>query len=167
MAMYTQGEIARLAELFPPKIGVVTLIGAVHMERAGSIENITAAKQELVEALPSDGVAILNKDDARVMSMADHTDARIFTYGLSDSADLWADNIRSKGLNGMRFTLHHKGESVNLQVPLLGRHSVHTSLRAAAVGLNTGLSWEEIAFGLRQNQAQLRLVTRSWAPKSR
>ncbi|MCP5101336.1 MAG: UDP-N-acetylmuramoyl-tripeptide--D-alanyl-D-alanine ligase [Chloroflexi bacterium] len=159
MAMYTQGEIARLADLFPPTIGVVTLIGAVHMERAGSMEAIVAAKQELVEPLPEDGIAILNKDDHRVMSMAAHTNARIFTYGLDTSADLWADNIHSMGLSGVRFTLHHKNESLNIHVPLLGRHSVHTSLRAAAIGIVTGLSWEEIAHGLRNNTAQLRLVT--------
>ncbi|MFQ5419535.1 MAG: UDP-N-acetylmuramoyl-tripeptide--D-alanyl-D-alanine ligase [Anaerolineae bacterium] len=159
MAMYTRGEIKRLAQLFPPKIGVVTLIGAVHMERAGSMEAIVAAKQELVEALPADGTAILNKDDSRVMGMAAHTNAQIFTYGLDKTADLWADNIRSQGFDGVRFTLHHQDESLNLQVPLLGRHSVHTSLRAAAVGLVVGLRWEEIVRGLRQNQAQLRLVT--------
>lgn len=159
MAMYTKGEIARLCELFPPRIGVVTLIGAVHITRAGSMEAIVEAKRELVEALPADGVAILNKDDARVMSMADHTSARIFTYGLTPEADLWADNIRSMGLEGVRFTLHYRDEALSLQVPLLGRHSVHTALRATAVGLIEGLSWEEIAAGLRQTQEQLRLVS--------
>lgn len=159
MAMYTRGEIARLAELFPPKIGVVTLIGAVHMERAGSMEAIVEAKRELVEALPDDGTAILNKDDARVMSMAAHTKAAVFTYGLDPSADLWADNIQSMGLDGVRFSLHHHGDSLTVHVPLLGRHSVHTSLRAAAVGLVTGLSWEEIATGLRGMTSQLRVVT--------
>lgn len=159
MAMYAKGEIARLAELFPPKFGVVTLIGAVHMERAGSMEAIVEAKRELVEALPEDGVAILNKDDARVMSMVDHTKARIFTYGLDHTADLWANNIVSKGLEGVRFTLNHQGESINIQVPLLGRHSVHTSLRAAAVGLVLGLSWGDIALGLKGMNTQLRVVT--------
>lgn len=159
MAMYTKGEIARLAELFPPKIGVVTLIGAVHMERAGSMEAIVAAKRELIEALPDDGIAILNKDDDRVMSMAAHSKAPVFTYGLDPSAELWANNIRSMGLDGVRFTLHHRGDSLTVHVPLLGRHSVHTSLRAAAVGLVTGLSWEEIATGLRGMTSQLRVVT--------
>jgi UDP-N-acetylmuramoyl-tripeptide--D-alanyl-D-alanine ligase len=159
MAMYTKGEIARLAELFPPKIGIVTLVAAVHIERAGSIQAITEAKRELVEALPSDGVAILNRDDPRVMSMVDFTDARIFTYGLHDTADLWADNIVSLGMDGVRFTLHHAGESLHVKVPLLGRHSVHTSLRAAAAGLALGLTWDEIVAGLRTSPAQLRIVT--------
>ena len=159
MGMYTTGEIATLCDLTQPKVGVVTLVSAVHLERAGSMENIVKAKRELVEALPADGTAILNKDDAHVMSMADHTQASIFTYGLSNTADLWADNIRSMGLNGVRFTLHYQDEAMIVQVPLLGRHSVHTSLRAAAVGLVEGLTWDEILHGLRNTAVQLRLVT--------
>jgi UDP-N-acetylmuramoyl-tripeptide--D-alanyl-D-alanine ligase len=159
MAMYTPGEIARLCELTQPKIGVMTLIGPVHMERAGSMEAIVAAKRELVEALPADGVAILNRDDERVMGMAAHTQARIFTYGLDSRADLWADNIHSMGLDGVRFTLHFRDEALSIHVPLLGRHNVHTSLRATAVGLVKGLGWQEIVEGLRRLTAtQLRLV---------
>lgn len=158
MGMYTTGEIARLCEIAKPTIGVVTMIGPVHLERAGSMEAIVAAKQELVEALPADGTAILNKDNARTMGMAAHTKARVFTYGLNPSADLWADNIESMGLEGIRFTLHQGREALSVQVPLIGRHSVHTSLRAAAVGLITGLRWEEIVAGLASSRAQLRLV---------
>ncbi|MCP4418936.1 MAG: UDP-N-acetylmuramoyl-tripeptide--D-alanyl-D-alanine ligase, partial [Chloroflexi bacterium] len=159
MGMYTTGEIAALCDMTSPKVGVVTLVGAVHLERAGSMENIVAAKRELVEALPADGFAILNKDDALVMNMADHTKAQIFTYGLDETADLWADNIHSMGLEGVRFTLHHQKEEFVVHVPLLGRHSVHTSLRAAAIGLVEGLTWGEIIRGLRNTAVQLRLVT--------
>ncbi len=159
MSMYVQGEIARLCELAPPSVAVYTIIGPVHLERAGSMEAIVAAKRELVEALPSDGIAILNKDDERVMSMADHTDATIFTYGLEQTADLWASDIDSMGLHGMKFTLNHNGESMRVTVPLIGRHSVHTALRATAVGLVEGLRWEEIITGLQATtSAQLRLV---------
>jgi UDP-N-acetylmuramoyl-tripeptide--D-alanyl-D-alanine ligase len=134
------------------------------------MDTILAAKRELVEALPAGGVAILNRDDERVMSMAAHTVADVFTYGLDDRADLWADNIHSMGLSGIRFTLHfeqgpsaafreHGEEALSLRVPLLGRHSVHTALRASAVGLAAGLSWEEIVRGLSESSvAQLRLV---------
>ncbi|MCA9900422.1 MAG: UDP-N-acetylmuramoyl-tripeptide--D-alanyl-D-alanine ligase [Anaerolineales bacterium] len=159
MGMYTTGEIATLCDMTSPQVGVVTLVGAVHLERAGSMENIVKAKRELVEALPTNGTAILNKDDANVMSMANHTQARIFTYGLNQEADLWASNISSMGLRGVRFSLHYKGEAQIVQVPLLGRHSVHTSLRAAAVGLVEGLTWDEILHGLRNTAVQLRLVT--------
>jgi UDP-N-acetylmuramoyl-tripeptide--D-alanyl-D-alanine ligase len=92
------------------------------------------------------------------MAMAPYTQAQIFTYGLDDQADLWADNIESMGLDGMRFTLHHRREVLNVRVPLLGRHSVHTALRAAAVGLIEGLRWDEIISGLGDMSPQLRLM---------
>jgi UDP-N-acetylmuramoyl-tripeptide--D-alanyl-D-alanine ligase len=159
MGTYGRGEIAHLCSLARPHIGILTIIGPVHLERMHSLDNIAAAKQELVESLPANGTAILNKDDERVMSMAAHTQAQVFTYGLESSADLWADNIRSMGLEGIQFSLHHRGETLqNVTVPLLGRHSVHTALRAAAVGLVEGLSWEEILTGLQSITAQLRLV---------
>jgi UDP-N-acetylmuramoyl-tripeptide--D-alanyl-D-alanine ligase len=159
MGTYGRGEIAHLCAMARPHLGVLTMIGPVHLERMGSLANIVAAKQELVEALPPDGTAILNKDDERIMSMAGHTQAQIFTYGLERSADLWADNIRSMGLQGIQFSLHYRDETLqNVGVPLLGRHSVHTALRAAAVGLVEGLSWEEIITGLQDITAQLRMV---------
>jgi len=158
MGMYALGEIGLLCDIARPSVGVVTMIGPVHLERLGSMEAIVAAKQELVESLPRDGVAILNMDDPRVMGMAAHTPARIFTYGLDQKADLWADDIVSMGLDGIRFTLHHEGEELALRVPLIGRHSVHTALRAAAVGLVEGLEWEKIVPGLSAMSSQLRLV---------
>ena len=159
MGMYDKGEIALLCDIARPQMGVVTNIGPVHMSRLGSVEAIVEAKRELVESLMPDGIAILNQDDARVMSMADHTAAQLFTYGLTDSADLWASDIQSMGMEGIRFIFHYRGESWPVSVPLLGRHSVHTCLRAAAIALNFGLNWTEIFRGLRGQQAQLRLVT--------
>lgn len=160
MGMYTMGEIRLLCELARPHIGVVTIIGSVHMERAGSLEAIAKGKQELVEALPAgpEGIAILNKDDPLVMAMAKETQARVVTYGLDHTADIWADEVVSMGLDGIRFRLHHGREQLKVHVPLLGRHSVHTSLRAAAVGLVEGLTWEELVVGLQGLTDQLRLV---------
>jgi UDP-N-acetylmuramoyl-tripeptide--D-alanyl-D-alanine ligase len=114
----------------------------------------------LLEALPPapEGVAILNYDDERVRGMAQATRARIFYYGLSPEADLWADHIQGLGLEGIRFQLHYGDETLHVKIPLLGRHSVHTALRAAAVGLTEGLTWQEIIEGLREPSAQLRLV---------
>jgi UDP-N-acetylmuramoyl-tripeptide--D-alanyl-D-alanine ligase len=82
----------------------------------------------------------------------------VILYGLSPDADLWASDIRSLGLEGVRFVMHYGDESIYIRVPLLGRHSVHTALRAAAVGLIEDLSWEEIVSGLQSSQSQLRLV---------
>ncbi len=160
MGFYLPGEIALLCDIARPQVGVVTNIGPVHLERAGSMEAIVAGKRELVESLPAapDGVAILNFDDEAVRAMAAHTAARVFTYGLDPRADLWADEIVGLGLDGVRFALHHGRDHDHIRVPMLGRHSVHTALRAAAVGLAEGMSWEEILAGLRQTHAQLRLV---------
>ncbi len=158
MGFYVPGEIAFLCDLALPQVGVITNIGTVHAERAGSQEAIARGKAELVESLPPDGVAILNYDDPLVREMAGKTQARVFFYGLDPSADLWADEVEGLGLDGIRFRLHYQGETLILRVPLIGRHSVHTALRAAAVGLVEGLSWQEIINGLRSGHTQLRLV---------
>lgn len=191
MGMYDIGEISTLCRWSRPHVGVVTNVGPVHLEKLGSIERIQQAKSELVEALPSaeeGGVAILNWDDELVRPMAERTPAQIFKYGLTPEADLWADEIESAGMEGIRFRFHHrqtqassanstgrkgfwaerslfggkdKGDRVetfHVKAPLLGRHSVHTALRAAAVGLVEGLSWEEIIPCMQRSNNQLRLV---------
>ncbi len=160
MGFYVPGEITFLCDLALPSIGVITNVGTVHAERAGSKEAIAAGKAELVQALPAapDGVAVLNFDDPFVRPMAEKTRAQIFFYGLDPRADLWADQIEGLGLEGIRFRLHYHKEILYLRVPLIGRHSVHTVLRAAAVGLVEGLTWQEIANGLQGGQSQLRLV---------
>jgi len=160
MGFYVPGEIAFLCGIAKPHIGVVTNIGTVHAERAGSQETIAEGKSELVQALPPspDGVAILNYDDPLVKAMAQKTNARVFFYGLNPLADIWADEIESLGLEGIQLRLHYQHETLHLKVPLIGQHSVHTVLRAAAVGLVENLSWEEIITGLTSGHAQLRLV---------
>lgn len=161
MGTYGPGEIALLAKLARPQVGVVTNVGPVHLERMGTIERIAQAKSELPQALPADGVAILNQDDEWVRGMASHTRARVFTYGLDAGCDLWADQVESHGLEGIRFRFHYvpptgREQVVHAHIPLLGRHSVQTALRAAAVGLVEGLSWDDILHGLRTGE-QLRL----------
>lgn len=160
MGFYVPGEIKHLCDIAKPAVGVITTIGTVHAERAGSIDAIAKGKGELIEALPAapEGVAILNYDDPLVRSMGDRTQASVFYYGLSPEADLWADEVESLGLDGIKFRLHYQDETIYLQVPLIGRHSVHTVLRASAVGLVEGMSWQEIIQGLRVGHSQLRLV---------
>ena len=151
MGFYVPGEIALLCDIALPQVGVVTNIGTVHAERAGSQEAIARGKAELVQALPPapQGVAILNYDDPLVRQMAEQTPARVLFYGLDPAADLWADEIESLGLEGIRFRLHYRSEILHLRVPLIGHHSVQTVLRAAAVGLVEGLTWGEIVYGLQ------------------
>lgn len=151
MGFYQPGEIKLLGEIARPQVGVVTNVYPVHLERAGSLENIALGKGELVEALPPapEGVAVLNYDEPLVLAMRARTQARVFTYGLDPAADIWADDIESYGLKGLHFTLHHHGEHMQVSAPLVGRHSVQTALRAAAVGLIEGLDWDDIRSGLQ------------------
>ena len=161
MGMYALGEIAALAAIAHPHVGVVTNVGPTHLERLGTIERIAQAKSELVEALPSasqGGIAILNRDDPMVRAMAEKTQAQVFYYGLDPACDLWASHVESRGLEGVRFQLHSGRERLHVKIPLLGRHSVHTALAAAAVGLVEGESWEEIVAGLWDVTEQVRLV---------
>ncbi len=159
MGFYVPGEIEFLCDIALPEIGVVTNIGTVHAERAGSQDAIFQGKSELVKALPEAGVAILNKDDPLVAKMASLTRARVFFYGLDPTADLWAGEVEGLGLEGIRFKLHYHQETLHVRVPMIGVHSVHTALRAAAVGLVDGLTWQDILVGLRQSRTQLRLST--------
>ena len=160
MGFYVPGEIAQLCEIARPQVGIVTNIGTVHAERAGSKDVIARGKAELIQSLPPgpDGIAILNYDDPLVKAMAAQTKARVLYYGLDPRADLWADEITGEGLDGIRFNLHYQNFIFPVRVPLLGQHSVHTALRAAAVGLAEGMTWEEIIAGLRSSHTQLRLV---------
>lgn len=161
MGFYVPGEIQFLCRIARPEIGVITNVGTVHAERAGSIDAIARGKAELVEALPPapQGVAILNQDDPLVRGMAAKTSARIFYYGLTPQADLWADEIESHGLEGVRCRIHYQGESLYLTAPLIGRHSIYTILRSSAVALAFGLSWDEIFEGLNSGNTQIRIVT--------
>jgi UDP-N-acetylmuramoyl-tripeptide--D-alanyl-D-alanine ligase len=160
MGFYVPGEIAFLCDIALPQVGVVTNVGTVHAERAGSQEAIARGKSELVQALPPapEGVAILNFDDPWVRKMEERTKARVFFYGLSPEAHLWADQVVGLGLDGIRFRMHYAGETLHVKIPLIGRHSVHTALRAAAVGLAEGMNWQEILEGLNQGHTQLRLA---------
>jgi UDP-N-acetylmuramoyl-tripeptide--D-alanyl-D-alanine ligase len=148
MGMYVGGEIADLAAIARPEVGVVTAVQPVHLSRIGTIEAIERAKGELVEALPADGVAVLNADDERVRRMASRSAARSVTYGFAPDADVRAEAIASAGLEGMGFTLVAAGERRSATIPTLGRLAVHNALAAAAVGLAAGLDAERIVAAL-------------------
>lgn len=152
MGMRGTGQIAALAEIARPTIGVVTNVGPVHFELLGSIDAVSAAKRELIERLPDDGLAVLNCDDSRVHVMSHHTRAQVLTYGLNDGAQVTASRCQSLGLDGYTFVLEHGGAQQGVRLPLAGRHNLSNALAAAAVGVSCGLSLQEIANGLEQVQ---------------
>jgi UDP-N-acetylmuramoyl-tripeptide--D-alanyl-D-alanine ligase len=146
--MYVGGEIADLARIGRPEIGIVTAVQPVHLSRIGTIEAIEQAKGELVEALPPDGVAILNADDERVRRMTSRTRARALTYGFATDADVRAENVRSLGADGMAFELVAAGERRSVEIPTLGRLAVHNGLAAAAAGVAAGVPLDTIVAAL-------------------
>lgn len=163
MGFYVPGEIRTLCEIAKPQVGVITNIGTVHAERAGSQEIIAQGKAELVEELPPapEGTAILNQDDPWVRWMFDKTQARIFSYGIKESADLTAVDIETLGLEGVACTLIHQGKKHPVRSPLLGEFSVYTILCAAAAALVEGMSWDAIESALQSSHFDLRLHHRS------
>lgn len=148
MGMYVSGEIADLAAMAQPSIGVVTAVQAVHLSRIGSLDAIEKAKGELLEALPADGTAVLNADDPIVTRMDERTVARAVRYGFDESADVRAVDVESGGTTGMRFRLRTPAGERPVTIPALGRLSVHNAAAGAAVGLAAGLDIDSIASAL-------------------
>ncbi|HEX8227879.1 MAG TPA: UDP-N-acetylmuramoyl-tripeptide--D-alanyl-D-alanine ligase [Chloroflexia bacterium] len=159
-AGYQLGELTLLCEIARPHIAVVTVVGPVHLERMGTMENIALNKSELVRALPSTGTAVLNGDDPLVRPMSEVTTARVLLYGLDPQWDLHATDIEGHGLQGVHFTMHVKatGDRWRIRLPLLGRHSVHTALAAAGAAHAAGMDWDSIIKALQRLDAQVRLL---------
>jgi UDP-N-acetylmuramoyl-tripeptide--D-alanyl-D-alanine ligase len=143
------GEIAAHARLAQPTIGVVTSIHPAHLEGVASIEGVQKAKGELVEAIPADGLVILNADDPLVAALADRAQARVVTYGRAAGADVRLDDVRSTATD-VRFTLSAAGATAPVRVPLPGRHSAWNAAAAVAVGLALGIPLPDAAAALGQ-----------------
>jgi UDP-N-acetylmuramoyl-tripeptide--D-alanyl-D-alanine ligase len=148
MSMYTEGEIARLAQIARPEVGVVLAVHPTHLQRAGSIEAISRAKAELPAALPTDGLAVLNADDPRVTAMAGMTRAEVRTFGLAADAQVRAEEIVPLGLAGTLFTLHAPWGTRRMRSALPGRHLVPHALAAAAVAERFAVSLDEVEAAL-------------------
>lgn len=147
MGMRASGEIAGLAAVAMPTVGVVTNVGETHIERLGSIENIAAAKAELVRAIDENGVVILNGDDERVRGMREKTAARAVLYGLQPNCDVRALQIEHKPA-GVSFRCEAGAVSFPVALPVPGIHNVYNALAAAATGLELGAPPEAVARGL-------------------
>ncbi|MEA2595133.1 MAG: UDP-N-acetylmuramoyl-tripeptide--D-alanyl-D-alanine ligase [Thermomicrobiales bacterium] len=155
---YAFGELALLATIAPPKIGLVTNVHPVHLERMGTIEAIAQTKSELVEAVPPDGVAVLNGDDHRVLAMAPLSRGRVLTYGLEAHNDVRADQVETHGLDGTSFRLCLDGEMLHVKVPLIGSHAVQLALAGFAVGHALGMHISEMLPGFDDPAIQVRLL---------
>ncbi|HYI12794.1 MAG TPA: UDP-N-acetylmuramoyl-tripeptide--D-alanyl-D-alanine ligase [Thermoanaerobaculia bacterium] len=150
MGMNHAGEIAEIAGLMRPDIGVYTNVAPVHIEFFGTIEKIAAAKRELLENLRPGGTVIVNNDNEHVVRISRDYDGPKVTYGVTNEAGYRATNIRERGLLGTRFTLVAEGASRELELVLPGRHNLDNLLAAIATARAAGISWEGIERGVAE-----------------
>ena len=140
MGMSHRGEIAALAKIAQPEIGVVTNVAPVHLEFFKSVAEIARAKYELIESLPAGGTAILNADDEYVSQFGRDFHGKVVRYGLHQTADVRAENIESRGAAGSVFDVVAGGCREPANLPLVGTHNIYNALAAVATAMERGLS---------------------------
>ena len=144
MGMSHAGEIAALAKIAHPDIGVVTVVAPVHLEYFNSIADIARAKYELIESLPHHGTAILNADDEYVSQFGRDFKGKVIFYGTHRPADIRAEHIESRGAEGSVFDLVVNGHRERAELRLVGAHNIHNALAAAAVGVERGIPLSDV-----------------------
>jgi UDP-N-acetylmuramoyl-tripeptide--D-alanyl-D-alanine ligase len=144
----SRGEIAYLAGITAPSVGVVTTVAAVHTEFLGSLDGVREEKAALVRAVEPAGAVVLNADDPRVASMAADARAQVVTYGRTPGAAVRAVSDEVESEHGLTFTLEAWGERHPVRLGFAGRHNVSNALAAAGAGLALGLGLPEILRGL-------------------
>jgi UDP-N-acetylmuramoyl-tripeptide--D-alanyl-D-alanine ligase len=141
-------EIERLCKITPPDIGVELLVAPVHLEHLGTIENIAAAKAELIEGLKPGGVAVLNADDERVMAMRNLHDGPVITFGVEHEAHVMASDIDTSRFGRSRFRLRTPRGEAHAELRMPGRHNLMNALAASAVANCFEIAPAEIAKAL-------------------
>ncbi|MGZ5476281.1 MAG: UDP-N-acetylmuramoyl-tripeptide--D-alanyl-D-alanine ligase [Thermoanaerobaculia bacterium] len=150
MGMNHKGEIAQLAGLVRPDVGVYTNIGPVHIEFFGTVEKIAEAKRELLENLRAGGTVIVNNDNEHVVRISRDYKGPKKTYGIEHEADYRATNVRERGLLGTSFTLKAEGSARELELGLPGRYNLENLIAAIATARAIGISWAGIESGVRE-----------------
>ena len=145
------GEIARLAQICAPDIGVVTNIGPAHLEGLGSLDGVMREKEQLIKHLKAGGRAVLNADDRRVYQMASRADRDVLLFGLSKKAGIRASEVNEK-TSGISFSLHLPNERLTVDLGVSGHFMVLNALAAAAVGSLLEVSAQKIKAGLEAFQ---------------
>ena len=144
-----RGHIALLCSVARPTVAVVTVVALAHAEMFGTIESVAAAKGELVEALPSDGAAVLNADDALVAAMAGRTTARVVRYGVeTPGVDITAERVALDEALHVSFLLRSPWGDAEVRLGVRGLHQVGNALAAAGAALVAGVAVDRVAIGL-------------------
>jgi UDP-N-acetylmuramoyl-tripeptide--D-alanyl-D-alanine ligase len=147
IAMNHPGEIARLAHICKPQVGVLTNIAPGHLEGVRDLDGVMKAKGELLEGLGEEGTAVLNIDDQRICKLAEKFDGRVISFGIQNSAEVWATPV-SQTASHCTFDISWFDESVRVRLGIPGQGTVYNALAAAAVGYRLGLSLKEVKAGL-------------------
>lgn len=146
--MLGRGIIGQATKLIKPDIAVITSIQRAHVVRLGSMQNIIAAKSEILDHLSEESTLIINGEDINIQLMPLHKfKGKLLRYGFSSQYDLWASNIEYDGLK-TRFTAHGDGWEFDCVIGIIGRYNVGNALAAIGVGLRLGLTPEQIQTGL-------------------
>jgi UDP-N-acetylmuramoyl-tripeptide--D-alanyl-D-alanine ligase len=151
MGMRGMGEINLLAGLALPDGAVITNVGETHLERLGSVANISKAKGEILEHINSQGFAVLNGDDPLVRIQAKRCRGTVVYYGTGEDADVRATNIEVAGGNA-GFTATTPAGIIEIKLPMPGRHNVLNAMAAIGIGLKAGLTLAQIKTGLEQTR---------------
>jgi UDP-N-acetylmuramoyl-tripeptide--D-alanyl-D-alanine ligase len=147
------GDIDYLAAIARPDIGLVNLIAPAHLERMGTIEMVAETKGALYRALPADGVAIINADDAFASFFVGLAGGRkVLRFGLDNKADIGAD-ILDQRVDGSHFLLSTPHGDAEVQLPLPGRHNIANALAASAIAIALDVPLDTIVEGLEQAAA--------------
>jgi UDP-N-acetylmuramoyl-tripeptide--D-alanyl-D-alanine ligase len=139
MGMNVPGEIRRLTEIAEPDVGLITNIHRVHLEGMGSLERLKEEKGELFRRMKKNGTIIVNRDDPRVIDLANEFSGQKITFGIENPADVMAEKVRLGAAKGTSFTLRIENEEMEITLPLLGRHFVRNALAAVAVASLFGI----------------------------
>ena len=151
MGMNHAGEIARLAAIAEPQVGVVTLAGPAHLESMGSVEGVADAKAELYFGLPASGICVVNADDPRMLKRAQASGRAMITFavGRGRRGDVVVLDLLEHGPEGLHFLLGVGQREVEIRLPLVGLHNAANAAAAAAAAIALGFHDREIAAGLR------------------
>ncbi len=147
MGMSARGEIARLAQIASPSIGIITNIGPAHLETLHGLEGVARAKGELFAALPAGGTAVINADDQRVIAIPVANGVRCLFFGTAAKSEVRAENISVAG-EYTDFLLNLPTGTMPVRLSVAGRHNVHNALGAAAAAFAVGVQAADIVRGL-------------------
>ena len=169
LAMDSAGEIAELCAIAEPSVGAVLNVGATHLEKLGSMEAIEREKLSLARALPADGVAVLNVDDARIAPLAGGGElaCEVIGFGADERARLRRGEVRDLGLEGSEFRVSYEGEAADVRLRIPGAHLAQGALAAIGIQLALGVGLAEAAEAVSGAEIEGRLQVRRGLRRSR